>query len=157
MEQFEASIESARNNIKVADHMLVITYPLVKDPKLLLLIIEKIHSALDEAMSSVLYFERAYKRIGSFNDTDFDSRLNAFRSEIVPRFRIRNDFISLMQEIRGIIREHKKSPVEFSRRENFVICSDNYKVRSLSADVVKRYVAKAKEFIYEMGLLVVKR
>ncbi|MFH1212147.1 MAG: hypothetical protein V1659_04450 [Candidatus Woesearchaeota archaeon] len=155
MEQYQACAQEAKNLVKVADHMLIITYPLIKDPKLLLTIAQKLFSALENSMSSLLYLERTFKRIGPFGD-NFDSKFNIFRNELVRRFNIRKDFIMLIQELREIVLEHEKSPVEFRRKDSFVICSDSYKVRSLSFEAMKKYVARAKEFIYELELLVSK-
>ncbi|MCP3682530.1 MAG: hypothetical protein GY861_07545, partial [bacterium] len=42
MEKFQEAREKARKNINVADHMFCMTYPLVKDNRLLLAILENI-------------------------------------------------------------------------------------------------------------------
>lgn len=150
MEKYEISREKAKRNIQIADHMLSVTYPLIKDTKLLLAIIENIFLAMTNAMASVLYFERMYKRIPPFQDT-FESKLNIFREKLVHRYNIDKGLVADIQEIKNIILEHKKSRVEFKRKDRFVICSDNYKLRTLGIKDIKNYLAKAKLFIEEMA------
>jgi len=75
MEQFQEAIQKANQKLKIADHMIFMTYPLVKDSKLLLSIIQNIFLALTNAMSSILYYERLFKKIPSFND-NFDSSVS---------------------------------------------------------------------------------
>jgi len=149
MENYEISREKAQKNIKIADHMLSVTYPLIKDTKLLLAIIENIFLAMTNAMASVLYFERMYKRIPPFQDT-FESKLNIFREKLVHKYNIDKGLVADMQEIKTIILEHKQSQVEFKRKDRFVICSDSYKLRTLGLNDIKNYLSKAKLFIEEM-------
>jgi hypothetical protein len=46
MEEFQVLRDKAVEKIKIADHMLFMTYPLVKDPKLLMSILENTFSKL---------------------------------------------------------------------------------------------------------------
>ena len=66
MEQFQIERELAKQKIKVADHIISVTYPLVKDPKLLLGVLENIHSALMHCISAILEYDRLFKRIPPF-------------------------------------------------------------------------------------------
>lgn len=149
MELFELARHKSKKNIQIADHMLFVTYPLIKDTKLLLAIIENIFLAMANAMDSVLYHERMYKRIPPFQNS-FESKFNIFRERIVHKYNIDKSLVADMQEIKNIIAEHKKSPVEFTRKDRFVICSSNYKLRTLSLNDIKNYLARAKIFIQAM-------
>jgi len=148
MEQYQELRELSKKKIKVADHMLTMTYPLVQDSKLLLAVVENIFLALSNAMGSVLYYERLFKMIPPFQE-DFSSKFNMFRSRIVDKHKIKQEYIDLIQDIKNIIVEHKKSPVEFSRKDAFVICTSSYNMKVISTDVIKNYLNKAKLFIEE--------
>jgi len=74
-----------------------------------------------------------------------------FSSKVVGKYNISAAHISLIQDIRNLIIEHKKSPVEFTRKDNLVICSDNYSIKTVSVDALKNYISKAKLFIDEMS------
>lgn|SRR3989338_6406182 len=146
MEKFQESREKARRNIMLADHMLTQTYPLIKDPKLLLAVIENIFLALTNSMATVLYYERLFKRIPPFHD-NFESKFNLFKMKTAIRYNISQEYLYLMQEVKDIIIEHRKSPVEFTRENKFVICSSTYNMKTISVDQMKKYIQKTKSFL----------
>jgi len=148
MELFQELMEQAKKNINIADHMLSITYPLVKDTKLLLAIIENIFLAYTNAMSAILFQDRILKKIPPFKDT-FESKFNIFRQKYIDRYKIDRNHVIEMQNLKEIIIEHKKSPVEFVRKDRFVICSNTYKLKTINLDAIKGYLNKAKLFIGE--------
>ena len=155
MEQFQETIEKANQKLKIADHMIFMTYPLVRDNRLLLSIIQNIFLALANAVSSILYYERLFKRIPAFND-NFDSKFTIFRTKCVDRLNIDKKYIKLISEIKDIIVEHRKSPVEFERNNKFVICSSTYRMRTISIEEIKKYITETRMFIQEANNIVSK-
>ncbi|MDO8740682.1 MAG: hypothetical protein Q7J54_03895 [Candidatus Woesearchaeota archaeon] len=145
MEQYEEAIQKAKKNIAVADHMISVTYTLLKDPRLLLSIVDNVFLALTYSMSALLYYERFYKAIPAFNDT-FGPKFMLF-TERMQKYGISKDYTAMIREVKDIIVSHKKSPVEFIRKDRFVICSDNYRMNTISLDSIKKYVTKTKLFI----------
>ncbi len=148
MEKHELALQNAKKTLQVADHMMNVTYKVVSDPKLLLAILERINTSLKYTLATVLHYERMYKRIPPFQE-DFDSMFNAFKARITRRYNINIEYITLIQDIKNILAEHKKSPVEFRRQDKFVICSDNYRLKVISIENIKAYIEKAKAFIRE--------
>lgn len=154
MERYEIAQENAKKSLHVADHMLNVTYKLVQDPKMLLSVLERLKSSVHYAMLSVLHFERMYKRIPPFQES-FDSAFNTFKARCTRRYNINVEYITLIQEVRDILRQHEKSPVEFRKDDRFVICTDNYRLRTVSIDQMKKYISKAKQFIKETENMVI--
>jgi len=146
MEKYKELISNAKKKIHVADYMLTMTYPFVKDPKLLLVILENIFLAIANAIGSVLYYEKTFKRIPAFKDS-FASKFNIFKEKIAVRYKIKQEYTDMIQEVGEIILEHKKSPVEFTRKNSFVICSDDYKMWTISTDKIRSYINKSKSFV----------
>jgi len=146
MEQFQIFREKAQSRLKIADHMLTMTYPLVKDTKLLLVIMKNLFLSLTYAMSSILYYERLFKRIPLFSD-NFESKFSIFKEKCINKYDIPQEYVRLLQNVKSTMMEHKKSPIEFERKGAFVICSDSYKLRTISTSQIKDYIAKTKEFI----------
>lgn len=155
MEKFQEAREKARRNLQVADHMVYVTYNVVKDPKLLLAIIENIFLSFTNSMSSVLYYDRLFKRIPAFHD-NFESKLQVFKDRCMRKYGFNPIYVKSMSELKDIIVEHKKSPVEFARKDQFVICSDNYHCKTVSIDNIKKYLNQAKLFIAETNSIVSK-
>ena len=87
-----------------------------------------------------------FKRIPPFQDT-FESKINIFKEKCVPRYSLDRNCILEIQDIKDIIVQHKKSPVEFKRGNKFIICYDNYKIKAISELDIKKYINKAKVFI----------
>ncbi len=149
MKEYEEAKERAIRSLKVADHMLTITYPLVQDTKILVTVMENIFLGLTNAIAALLYWERKYKKIPPFHE-NFDSKFNTFKLYCVERYNISKGYLPFLMEIKEIIHEHKNSPVEFTRKNKFVIASKDYKLKSFSISDVKNYLSKAKLFIQEV-------
>ena len=150
MEKFQEVRDKSKKHIQIADHMLSVTYPLVKDPKLLLAVIENIFLAYTNAIGCLLYYERLFKRIPPFQE-NFESKFHMFKETCVLKYNIDKSYVADIQDIKNIIIEHKKSPIEFARKDRFVICSNNYKLETISVNEIKKHIDKAKLFIQEIN------
>ena len=145
MEVYQRLREEAKKKLSLADHMLYVTYPLVKDPKLLLAVMENIFLALTHTLGSLLYYERMFKRVPPFFDT-FESKYRVFSEKCVERYGIEQEYLNLLRNVKEILIAHKRSPIEFSRKDQFVICSDDYQLKVLKISEIKEILAKTKEF-----------
>ncbi len=87
MEKFQELRGEARHRLKNADHLITMTYQMVKDNKLLLAAVENLYQALELSITSVLSYERMFKRIPPFHD-ELPSKLNIFSQNIAPKYNI---------------------------------------------------------------------
>ena len=155
MEKFQVLRENAKKTVRMADHILTVTYPLLKDPKILVSAAKNIFSAAEQAMTSVLEHERLFKRIPSYQD-NFESKFRVFKEKIVPRHNISPGNVKTIRELKDILSAHKESPVEFTRKEKYVICSDDYDMKTLSEKQLKNHLKNTKIFIEQASLLTTK-
>ena len=155
MEKFQELRDAAEKKLKLADHILTMTYPMVKDPRLLLSSIENLFLAFTYGMSSLLYYEQLFKRIPQFPD-NFAGKFEMFRDECSKRYNIDSEHLKIIQDIKEIIVSHKKSPMEFSRNDSLIICNGNYRMKTISANMIHNYVQKAKLFIKNISTIVSK-
>ncbi|MBI2207888.1 hypothetical protein HYU50_00160 [Candidatus Woesearchaeota archaeon] len=155
MEKFQELRDAARKKLQLADHILTMTYPVVKDPHLLLSSVENLFLAFSYGMGSVLHYDRTFKRIPPFPD-NFVLKFELFKGKCAKRYNIPEEHLKTIKDLREIIVAHKKSPIEFSRKENFVICMDDYSMRTISSNEVKGYMEKAKLFIKDVTTIVSK-
>jgi len=153
MDRIKEARDKALRNLKIADHLLTQTYPSVNDPKVLLSVLENVFLSLTNAMAAILHYERAYKRIPNF-EANFESKFNTLKLKVAHRYNIDKDYLNLISAVKNTLVAHKKSPVEFSRREMFVICSDTYDMKTISPNEMKNYISKTKEFVKEMQNIV---
>jgi hypothetical protein len=153
MESIKRNLTQANHYIKSAGHILYVTYPLVQDNKLFIGIIENIDKALKLSLDSLLYYERLYKRINPYHDS-FNAKIDLFRRVISRRYDINGDTPSFIVDISEIVKNRKSAPVEFPRKEGFVICDANYKTRILKLEELKDYFSKAKVFILKVNNII---
>lgn len=146
MEKHALFLQEAGRNLRVASHMLVQTYPMVGDPKMLLTITGQVLESMNCSIASLLQLERTYKRIPPYED-DFKSRLDAFRFHVVDRYNIDRSYLLLMTDMKKMMDAHKQSSVVFSRKDKYVICTDGYFMHELTEKRIKEYIIKAKEFL----------
>ena len=155
MEKYQEERAKAKRNIQIADHLIYVTYKLINDPKLLLAVMENIFLALTNSMSALLSFERIYKRVPAFSE-NFESKFTTFNHHCVQRFNIDPSYLRLLRDVKEIITEHKQSPIEFARKDSFVICSESYNIRTLSINKIKIKITKTKEFVDKIDEIISK-
>lgn len=147
MDKVITNLGSAQKRIKTADYMLTMTYETIKEPKLLLTIMNTVFLATKEAIDASLYYERHFKRIPAFNENNFEVKLDIFKRKLSIKYGVKKEELKFIDFLRRIKQEHKDSAVEFSRKENFFIFDDNYKCENLDKEVVKNNIINAKVFI----------
>ncbi len=145
MEQHNLSKEEAKKYLKSADRILFTTYPLVNDPKLLLKVMDNIFLGITKTIAALLYYEKMKNRVPEFKDT-FDSKMDIFRRKCLLHYNLDPNYVKFILDVKGIIVQHRKSPVEFVKNDKFVICSNDYNMKSISYEDVKIFLKKAKVF-----------
>lgn len=136
---------TARKRLGVADHILTQTYPLLQDPKLLLAVLQNIYGAVSAGIDALL--EHEADRVPQPLPQTFEARLALFHQHLAPHYAIPRGFLRFVGELRETIKEHEESPVEFARKESFVICDEGYRVKTLTVEQLTKYLERAKAFI----------
>ena len=147
MDKVLDNIFNAQKRVKTADYMLTMTYETVKEPKLLLTVLNTAFLASKEAMDAALYYERHFKRIPPFNEDSFESKLDIFKRMLSQKYGMKLIDFEFIHYLKKVTKEHKKSAVEFGRKENFFIMDDDYKGETLNPKEVKEIILNAKLFI----------
>ncbi len=149
MEKFLSSLEIAAKTIKTADHMAYITFPLLKDKRLLIKILSEIYLAMLNIVNAVLQYEYYYKRIILYKDARMN--FNTFVERCSSRYSISQEDVKRILDIFTIIEKHKQSPMEFVRREKLVIMSDDMQTESISIERLKEYLILSKELLRKVS------
>jgi len=153
MERFQEARDAAKKRLLSADHMISLTYPLVKENRMLITITENIFLALTSTLAALLYYERTFKRIPPFYDT-FDSKFHMFSEEVSRSYKLNPDYTKLLMEVRELLLAHRESRIEFSRNENFIIYADNYKsMKKINIDKMKEYLTLARQFFKDVAVI----
>jgi hypothetical protein len=149
MENVKFLIDEANKLINRADHLLYVTYPLVKDNKIIINIAENVSTGLITAMEALLAYDKLYKRIPIYSDS-FEIKFDIFRNKIVPRYNIEREHVVLISDMKIFIENRKKSGTEFIKEDKFVIFRQN-KVDTMSFDKIKQNLNSSKEFLSKVN------
>ena|SRR3990167_9049630 len=145
MEKFLEALASAEKNLRTVDHMVYITFPLIKDKRLLLKVIQELKRIITDCITSILQYEYLYKRINLFRDSQENFR--TFTERSAPRYGITRDEIKLIRELFDFVDRHKESPFEFIKDDKLVILSENMKTTTLSLEKTKEFLQLTKEIL----------
>ncbi len=135
-------LKEAWEHYHAADHLLNVTYPLIKDPKLLLGIITTINNTLSCALN---YF------IQSNYEAPLLLKLHLLQNQKIS---LPKDSLSLIHTINDLLQHHEKSPVEFSRNNKMIICTKEYYLHTLSKEDIKELLKKTKETLNYLETLI---
>lgn len=146
MERFQASWQAAEQKLKVADHILTMTYPLVKDPKLLLNVAMNIVECMEFALSSVLEFERLFKRIPPYQE-DLNEKIELFENYVVKKHSMPGKYRETLLGLKEFIASHKDATVEFIRKDKMVVADEDYRLMSISPVEIQKHLHVARDFL----------
>lgn len=145
MEKFLLSLDSASKIVKTADHMIYITFPLIREKRLLVKILDEIYLVVLNVVNAILQYEYAYKRITLYRDAR--TNFSTFREKCASRFNINQEEVAKIVEIFKIVEKHKQSPMEFVRKDKLIILSDNLHTDTITVDKLKEYIITAKSVL----------
>ena len=148
-ENFLSILDDAQRHLKTADHMIYITFPLVKEKRILIKVLEEIHHSLSNTITAVLQYEYKMKRIKMYNDEKMN--IEIFRQQCASRYNIKPEQTETIMEIIRIAKKHKQSPFEFTRNDRFVIMSDNLRVDTINIEKLKGFLAIAKDVLMKVN------
>ena len=146
MQELSKEILEMKRCMNAADHLTYMTYPLVKDYRLLIQIAKNIYDAMTKGVNIILEHDSLYKRVDILPE-NFDSRFQIFQRECVRRYNIKGEEVSLIIELKDLLNNHVKSSMVFRRKDEMVIYGENLRIKKLNLPMVKDYLVKAKPFI----------
>jgi hypothetical protein len=156
MAKHKELIASARKEIDLADHLLYVTYPLVKETKFLLAITEHVISSAQKALQALLEYEYYYKR-ARMCPPNFALQISAFRDKIEKRYEFDPTFFRLLKKLLEIHKFEKDSIVRFKRGDKYILTTGEYNhITVLDMDNVKRYLNFTKKFVAKIEPIVMK-
>jgi hypothetical protein len=145
MEKFLENIQEAERTIHTADHMIYVTFPLIKDKRLLLKVLQETKTAIANCINSILQYEYLYKRITLYKNSK--TNLKTFIEKCSSRYGITKEEINSILELFDFVEKHKESPFEFLKDEKVVILSNNMKPKTLSIEETKEFLILAKNIL----------
>jgi len=150
-EKFIISLRRAKNSLQKADHLTYMTFPLIRENKLLLKILDELSDSVLNTINAILQYEYAYKRIQLYKDAKENFR--TFK-RLAEKYKIDQNQLNKIIEILSLNESHKKSPFEFAKKDKIVILSDNLKTNTLTLEKIKSYLLETKDFVRKVSLII---
>lgn len=113
----------------------------VNEPKMFLVIIDNLLLTAKNIM--LAYLVKKGVNIELYDD--FDEIFSSF-----CRYNgMGKEFVTCIEEMRLLIEAHKESNFEFSRNNEFVICTSDFETRKISIGLMKKYISTVGLLITE--------
>jgi hypothetical protein len=159
--RFSTLLADANRQVQIADHLLTVTYPMVKDPKLLMSVIEHCRRAIEDSAEAVLDFHvsrgeyelplhtKAGQQEGKHDTIAAFSDLVKVRH---PGIAGEHDAIQLCRDLMLTLHQYKEAPVSFPREEKLVIASEGFAfLKEVTPAELKRSLHTVKQFVHGAG------
>lgn len=131
--------------LQTADHMLYMTYPLIREKRLLLKILNEIYLVILNVVNSILQYEYVHKRINLYRSTK--ENLSVFKNKCGGRYGITPEQISQIELVFELAEKHKNSPFEFVRNNKIVIMTNALKTDTITVEKIKEFVILSKDIL----------
>lgn len=152
MEKHLESLKSAITKLRIADHIVYTTYPLIKDKRLLLKALDSIYESIVFTINSVLQYDYLGKRITLSSDPkeNFETFINkSAKTYSIPESELQDliDFIRMIEN-------HKKSAMEFARKEKIIILSKDLKTTQIDLEKMRGYLNLGRKMLEKTKIIV---
>jgi len=145
MQKIFQNLYEADRIIKAVDHLVYVTFPLVKDKRMLLNIIAETKKAVALCINSILQYDYLYKKIRLYKDTK--ENFITFKEKCAPRYGISQQEVDKITVLFELAEKHKKSPLEFVRNDKVVIMSENFQTNTITVEKTKEFVITARNLL----------
>lgn len=145
MEKFLEYLQEAQKITRTIDHMLYVTFPLIKDKRLLLKILSESKKAIAYCINAILQYEYLYKRINLYKDAKSNFRI--FRDICAKRYGINGNEIKHILDLFELVERHNQSSMEFMKEDKIIILSENMRQNALSLEKTKEFLSLTKNIL----------
>ena len=155
MGSYKELFNAAKKEMGLADHLLYVTFPLVKENKFLLAILEHIINSAQKTLQALIEHEHYYKRV-RLCPPNFALQVSAYR-EIEKTYALDPIFFRLFKKLLEIQRFEKDSLVRFKRGDKYILTTGEYnQVTVLDLDNIKKFLNCTKKFVERVEPIVMK-
>ena len=145
MTQIDTRMRAFRN-LQTAHYILTFSYPNLREEKLLISALNHLYFAFQEGLNS----------LSISKGEEFSPNIPTMK-KFIKEHSISPLSLEVFQQIHELISLHEKSPVEFARKENFVICSENYELSLLSPEKLHEFLLITEQFLNSVDRVLLNR
>ena len=155
MERYDECISKAKQSLLIGEQVLKITFPLLKENKLLLVVLERIHDSHIQMLQGVLTYERERRTIPPFQ-ANFESMCNMLELRLEKKYSPAGKEIELLKIVAQTIKFHKDAVIAFSRKNTLILASDKYVIQKVTPEFVMDAIQQTQKMISAWSRLLTK-
>jgi hypothetical protein len=143
MDDKEKYFNQSLKSLKIADHIVYVTMPVINDRRLYIKAFLEIYKSVINSINCILFYEgEKLKFIESESE-----RLQIFLNKYLKNYGFEEDFKQKLTELFGVYFKFKKSEMEFVKNEKFVMLLPGSSTEVLDKKRVKQFLLLAKELV----------
>jgi len=155
MQKFINNLQETEKIINTVDHMIYVTYPLIKDKKLLIKIILELKNAIANCITIILQYEYLFKRISLYKDSKTNFR--TFQERCASRYELTSAETKSIVELFEIVKKHQQSSMEFVKNEKIIILSENLEQKTITIEKIKEFLELSKKLLKNIKITILRK
>jgi hypothetical protein len=137
----ESYFLEAEEALQRAKILYEVTYKTLNDPKLFLSIINALEEAIVKKIKGFVYKQTAIE------PKSLNSIVTFFKENCLIEYRIQPRIILVLEKIRSFQQAKKESPIEFRRKDKYIVCEENYKMKVIDENIIKAWLETVTSFL----------
>jgi len=150
MENYHELINKAQKEIESSDHLLFVTYNIVKDSKFVFSVTNKLIDAVKYALEALLEFERKSKLIEPY-PKQFNFMVEAFKKKVSERREFDEKTLIFLNKLVTMEQTIDSSSLNFRRGDTYVLADEDFGTQAIELQTIKSYFSSAQEFVSKVG------
>ena len=150
MENYQELINKAQKEIDSSDHLLFVTYNIVKDSKFVFSVTNQLIDAVKYALEALLEFERKSKLIEPY-PKQFNFMVETFKKKVAERREFEEKTLTFLNKLVTMEQTIDTSSLHFRRGDTYVLADEDFGTQSIELQTIKSYFSSAQEFVTKVG------
>lgn len=145
MEKILENLKEAEKTIRNTDHLIYLTFPLIKEKRILIKAITEIKIATKKCIGSILQYEYLNKNIKLYKDSKIN--FQTFKKKCSKKYQITQKEIEILTELFNLAKFQKKSSMEFMKDNKIIIMGENYPPQQITLEKIKEFLITSKNLL----------
>ncbi len=153
MENYHELLNKAKKEIDSSDHLLFVTYNIVKDSKFVFSVTNQLIDAVKYALEALLEFERKSKLIEPY-PKQFNFMVDTFKKKVSERREFETSTLVFLNKLVLMEQTIDSSSLNFRRGETYVLADEEFGTQAIELQTIKSYFSDAKSFVEKVGEII---
>ena len=153
MENYHELLNKAKKEIDSSDHLLFVTYNIVKDSKFVFSVTNQLIDAVKYAIEALLEFERKSKLIEPY-PKQFNFMVDTFKKKVSERREFETSTLVFLNKLVLMEQTIDSSSLNFRRGETYVLADEEFGTQAIELQTIKSYFSDPKSFVEKVGEII---